>query len=214
MAPPRRPLPHPAAEVSRPVEGDDLDDRILDAALAEYMDFGMQRSSIDSVARRLGVDRRIVSQKFNEDSLAGAVMVREARRYLASVGQGIVGDTLSARLEEGFVAGVARRREQYILQALLDRDPVAAMAFLVGPDAGRLLEYAIKITRKAFRKAPDASGYTAASLDAAATAMIRLAHSMSNAPPDHEMDEHYLRSVARSVLLPILVPIGPARPGR
>lgn len=187
--------------------GDDLEDRILDAALAEYMDFGIHRSSIDSVARRLGVDPRTVTQKFTKASLADAVMVREARRYLANVGQRIAGDTLRARVEEGFVAGVSRRREQHILQALLDRDPVAAMAFLVGPDAGRLLEYATEVTRRALAEAPDASAYTAASLDAAALAMIRLAHSMSNAPPDREMDDHYLRSIARSVLLPILMPV-------
>ena len=178
------------------------------------MDHGIERSSIDSVARRLGVEPVLVLRRFDKEALAKAVMMREAKRYLDSIGQGIGGGNLRSRVEEGFVAGVARRREQYILDALLKRDPAAAVGYVVGPDAGLLLEYAIKVTRNALRQAPDSSGYTAASVDAVATAMIRLAHSLSNAPPNTGMDDHYLRGIARNVLLPVLTPARVARSAR
>jgi AcrR family transcriptional regulator len=208
MAPPR-PL-HRSSEGRRtPVEHDEITDRILDAALSEFRDAGMHRSSLDSVAERLGVDRTTVSQRFETmDALAIAVMLRETRRYLNGVGQSITGDTVRSRVEDGFVAGVGRRREQHILQALLDRDPRAAMAYVAGPEAGLLLEYAIEITRNALRHAPDSSDYTTASLDAVATAMIRLSHSLSTAPPDLEMDDHYLRGIAHNLLQPLLALVG------
>ena len=197
-----------------PVEHDEITDRILDAALSEFRDAGMQRSSLDSLAEQLGIDRTTVSQRFETmDALARAVMLRETRRYLNGVGLAITADTVRSRVEEGFLAGVALRREQHILQALLDRDPRSAMAYVVGPEAGLLLEYAIKITRKALRHAPDSSDYTAASLDAVATAMIRLSHSLSNAPPDLAMDDHYLRGITRNLLLPLLAPVDSAPSG-
>ncbi len=213
MAPPR-PL-HRSSEARRtPVEHDEITDRILDAALSEFRDAGMQRSSLDSLAEQLGIDRMTVSQRFETmDALARAVMMRETRRYLNGVGLAITADTVRSRVEEGFLAGVALRREQHILQALHDRDPRAAMAYVVGPEAGVLLEYAIKMTRKALRLAPDSSNYTAASLDAVATAMIRLSHSLSNAPPDLAMDDHYLRGITRSLLLPLLAPVDSATSG-
>jgi TetR/AcrR family transcriptional regulator, repressor for uid operon len=213
MAPPR-PL-HRSSEAPRaPVEDDEISDRILDAALNELRDVGMRGSSLDSVAEQLGIDRTTVSQRFESmDALARAVMLRETRRYLKGVGLAITADTVRSRVEEGFLAGVALRREQHILQALHDRDPRDAIALVMGPEAGLLLEYAIKITRKALRHAPDSSNYTAASLDAVATAMIRLSHSLSNAPPDLEMDDHYLRGITRNLLLPLLVPVHSATSG-
>ncbi|MDX6346860.1 MAG: hypothetical protein QOF84_1650, partial [Streptomyces sp.] len=87
-----------------PVEHDEITDRILDAALSEFRDAGMKRSSLDSLAEQLGIDRMTVSQRFESmDALARAVMLRETRRYLKGVGLAITADTVRSRVEEGFL---------------------------------------------------------------------------------------------------------------
>jgi hypothetical protein len=78
-------------------------------------------------------------------------------------------------------------------------------AYVVGKEAGQLLDYAITLTRNAIQQAPDAATYTDESMDAVATAMIRLAHSLVNAPPTNGIDDTYLRKTARDLLLPLLV---------
>lgn len=195
------------------VERVELSERILDAARAEILDVGLGNLNINRLAEQLGIDPSAAHAHFPDpEALEKAVLLRETRRYLNGVGDGIVGDTVRVRVIEGFVSGVLNRRRQHILQILFEKDPGAAMSLVVGPNAGRLLEYAIGIVRSALRKAPDCADYSSASLDAVAIAMIRVSHSLSNAPPEHEMDEHYLRTIAHDVLMPILQPADQAPP--
>jgi AcrR family transcriptional regulator len=107
-----RPLPPTPDELLAPVDHDQITEHILDAALAEFQEFGLRRASIDSVAERLGVGRMTVYRRFGgKDALAHAVMLRETKRYLDSVHHDIAGETVHSRIEEGFRAGVARNRE-------------------------------------------------------------------------------------------------------
>ncbi|MDT5175615.1 MAG: hypothetical protein QOG37_2866, partial [Mycobacterium sp.] len=61
---PRRPMHRSSDGRRAPVEPDEITDRILDAALSEFRELGVQRSSLDSVAEQLGIDRMTVSQRF------------------------------------------------------------------------------------------------------------------------------------------------------
>lgn len=189
------------------VERDELTDRILDAALVKILDVGLEKLSMDGLAEQLCIDPKAVAARFQDpEALERAVLLRETRRYLDGVRDGIIGDTVRARVTEGFVGGVIHRGRQHVLQILFEREPAVAMTLVVGAKAGRLLEYAIGVVCSVLRQAPDCADYTSASLDAVAIAMIRVSHSLSNAPPDHELDEHYLRCIAHDVLLPILQP--------
>lgn len=85
MPPPRHVPPTPD-ELLAPVERDEFTESVLDAAMAEFREFGLRRASIDSVAERLGVGRTTVYRRFGgKEALIQAVMLRETKRYLAGV---------------------------------------------------------------------------------------------------------------------------------
>lgn len=203
-----RPSPPTAAEMTDALDHDEAAEQILDAARDEFLEFGLRRASIDSVADRLGIGRMTVYRRFsNKDALARAVLLRDTQRYIDGVSADTGRTTVRSSVEEGFAAGVLRNRDQRLLQSLLERDPQTAMAYVIGAAAGQLLEFATTATQAAIGKADDAAEYTTASLDAVATAMIRLAHSYSVAPPEgglENIDAKYLRTVARAQLVPLL----------
>ncbi|MCD0449305.1 TetR/AcrR family transcriptional regulator [Actinocorallia sp. API 0066] len=64
------------------VEPDEQTERILDAALAQFTDFGLRRSSMEDVARRSGLARSTVYRRFTgKDVLLEAVLHREVQRF-------------------------------------------------------------------------------------------------------------------------------------
>ncbi|MBJ7328548.1 MAG: TetR/AcrR family transcriptional regulator [Solirubrobacteraceae bacterium] len=212
---PRPWTPTPEA-LSAETDHDETTQRILDAGVAEFRAFGVRRASIDGIADRLGVSRTTVYRRFhNKDALVQAVMLREARQFVEGVREDIAEGTVRSWVEDGFLSGIARYRAQELTHALLAREPLAGMTYVIGPGAGMLLEHAIQVARATLAETPDAGEYTAESLDAAAAMTIRLAHSICYAPPaggSQRVDEPTLRQLARGVLLPILEPAG-RRPG-
>src|SRR5258706_12531837 len=71
---------------------DAMTDRILDAAYASLLDFGVRNLSVEAVARRLGIARITIYRRFaSKDDLLRAVLLREGRRVFALVDAAIVG---------------------------------------------------------------------------------------------------------------------------
>ena len=76
-----------------PDRGEDADavtERILDAALGQFEDFGLRRSTMEDIARRCGLSRITIYRRFpKKENLIEAVVLRELRNFLgdlASVG--------------------------------------------------------------------------------------------------------------------------------
>ncbi|CAM3956276.1 TetR/AcrR family transcriptional regulator [Kibdelosporangium persicum] len=111
---------------------DPVGESILDAALAEFLDYGLRRASVDSVARRAGVSRATVYRRFeNKDVLVQAVLVRECRRFFGSVADAVAQlPTARERLVEGFVVGMRYTRRDPLLSRLLSTDPEALLPYL------------------------------------------------------------------------------------
>lgn len=105
---------------------------ILDAALEEFLAYGLRRTNVDAVARRAGVSRATLYRRFDgKDALVSAVLVRECRRFFASIAEATAGlPTVRERLIEGFVVGVRYARRDPLLRRLLASDPEALLPYL------------------------------------------------------------------------------------
>ena len=57
--------------------------RILDAALAQFEDFGLRRSTMEDIARRCGMSRITIYRRFpKKENLVQAVVLRELQSFL------------------------------------------------------------------------------------------------------------------------------------
>jgi AcrR family transcriptional regulator len=113
-------------------DSDPVSATILDAALAEFLAYGLRRTNVDVVARRAGVSRATLYRRFeNKDVLVQAVLVRECRRFFGSIAAAVDGlVTARERLVEGFVVGVRYARQDRLLSRLLSSDPEALLPYL------------------------------------------------------------------------------------
>lgn len=113
-------------------ELDELAERILDGAYAEFSDHGFRRTSLDDVARRAGVGRATLFRRFaNRDALVAAVVAREARRAIARVDSEIQGvRDPSEQIIAGFLAFVRMLRDNMLLTQLLKTDGTDVLPLL------------------------------------------------------------------------------------
>ena len=105
---------------------------ILDAALDEFLAYGLRRTNVDVVAKRAKVSRATLYRRFDgKDALVQAVLVRECRRFFESIvaKTGHL-STVEERLVEGFVVGVRYAREDRLMNRLLASDPEALLPYL------------------------------------------------------------------------------------
>ncbi|ALG11482.1 hypothetical protein AOZ06_35570 [Kibdelosporangium phytohabitans] len=126
--------PNALLDLVRTNGGDDdpVSAAILDAALAEFLAYGLRRTNVDAVAKRSGVSRATLYRRFeNKDVLVQAVLVRECRRFFGSIAAAVDGlPTARERLVEGFVVGVRYARRDPLLSRLLASDPEALLPYL------------------------------------------------------------------------------------
>jgi len=113
-------------------EPDAVAESIVDAALAEFLAYGLRRTNVDVVAKRAGVSRATLYRRFDgKDALVAAVLVRESRRFFASIAAAVADlETPADRLVEGFVVGVRFARDDRLLNRLLASDPEALLPHL------------------------------------------------------------------------------------
>jgi AcrR family transcriptional regulator len=111
---------------------DAVAETILDAALQEFLAYGLRRTNVDVVAKRAGVSRATLYRRFDgKDALVQAVLIRECRRFFTSIvaATGHL-STVEERLVEGFVVGVRYAREDPLMNRLMASDPEALLPYL------------------------------------------------------------------------------------
>ncbi len=133
-------------------------ERILDAAMAQFIDFGLRRTTVEDVALRAGVSRVTVHRRFGRKSeLIQGVMLRELSRFLREFDAAIAPlPTLEDKLVEGFVVTLRLARSHPLIKRLLATEPemflpeltvrggpflAAATSFLVSATKGEAAEY-------------------------------------------------------------------------
>ena len=120
---------------------DELLDRVAAAALAQFAEFGIRRSTIDDVARRAGASRVTVFRRFeNKQRLVEVVVAREIRRAVAEftrVWEG--GESLEQRLLQGLSFSVHLVSGHPLFDRLLRSEPEVLLPLLT-VDGGPVLE--------------------------------------------------------------------------
>lgn len=125
-----------AAEVGE----DPTRQRILDAALAQFEDFGLRRTTMEDVARHAGISRITIYRRFaGKEALVEAVLLRESSRFFTALDAAVADlPTTDERLVEGFAFTLEHLRRHVLLNRLLSTEPEALLPFLT-VDAGPIL---------------------------------------------------------------------------
>lgn len=200
---------------------DDMDEtstRVLDAALEQFCRMGVQRSTMDDVARRAGVSRITVYRRFaTKDALVTQVVRREFRRYfdqfLVDIEQA---ETAADRVTLGFVSSLRAIRRNPLIGGLIAAEPDLFVRTLVG-DGGRTLDTVRRFVAGQLAQEQRA-GQVANELDVdfVAEMMVRVSASFLGIPSrliDLD-DDDQLAAVARRFLVPMLDPQPPRITGR
>ncbi|HEY7950990.1 MAG TPA: helix-turn-helix domain-containing protein [Solirubrobacterales bacterium] len=177
--------------------------RILDAALEEAAQVGLDRLTVEQVVRRAGLGRMTVYRRFaRRDDLVEALVVREGRRFLAAVAAGLDGEAEPAdRLAGGFVAAMRFARDHPMLEHLAHSDPGSVTATVAANDS-LLLEMGSEFIARTILGEHPAAPTRAARRVADLLARLFLTYiALPPRDPDPHDDEA-LRAFARDVLAP------------
>ncbi|MGA6161644.1 TetR/AcrR family transcriptional regulator [Amycolatopsis magusensis] len=198
--------------VGRADEVDEARSRILDAAYDQFCRLGIQRSTMEDVARRAGVSRITVYRRFTtKDALVEQVVRREFRRYfdrfLIDIEQA---ETAADRVVLGFVSSLRAIRGNPLIGGLMEAEPDLLVPSMIN-DGGRTLGTVRQFVAGQLRHEQRA-GTVSSELDADVVAemMVRISASFLAIPSqviDLDDDEQ-LAAVARRFLVPMLEPGG------
>ncbi len=184
--------------------------RILDAADEQFQKWGVQRSTMEDVARQAGVSRITVYRRFaTKDELVEQVILREFRRYFDRF---LVDITTAAtpgdRVVLGFVSSLRALRGNPLIGTLITAEPNQFVSSLIG-DGGRAVamvrEFVVMQLRQEQRAGTIAQELR---IELIAELMVRICASFLAIPSqivDLDDDEQ-LATLAREFLVPMLEP--------
>ncbi|WP_309236126.1 TetR/AcrR family transcriptional regulator [Amycolatopsis sp. SID8362] len=191
-------------------ESDDVRTRVLDGAFEQFCHLGIQRSTMEDVARRAGVSRITVYRRFaTKDLLVQQVVQREFRRYFDRFLVDIrAARTVADRLVVGFVSSLRAFRSNPLIGGLMEVEPDLLISSLTG-DGGATLAVVRQFVAGQLREEQRA-GHVSAELepDLVAEVLVRVSASFLTIPSrllDLDDDEQ-LAAVARRFLVPMLRP--------
>ncbi|XRQ16366.1 TetR/AcrR family transcriptional regulator, partial [Actinomadura welshii] len=188
-------------------EMDETRARILDAAYEQFCRLGIQRSTMEDVARRAGISRITVYRRFTtKDQLVEQVVRREFRRYfdrfLVEIKKA---ETAADRVVLGFVSSLRAIRRNPLIGGLMETEPDLVVPSMIG-DGGRTLATVRQFVAGQLRDEQRA-GNVSEELDTefVAEMMVRISASFLAIPSgliDLDDDEQ-LAAVARRFLVPL-----------
>jgi AcrR family transcriptional regulator len=196
--------------LGRPEEVEPLDitsERILDAALEQFEEEGIRRSSVEAVARRAGVSRVTVYRRFpRKESLVNAVAAREASRMIAATDAHITEiSNAETRTVEGFAFLLQRLREHELTRRLIAIEPESVLGSLT-VEAGPVLELGTRYVAQQIRRGQHEGAFPDYDPEPVAELLVRFAHSLVLTPRAAiELDgDEAIREFARAHVTPIL----------
>jgi AcrR family transcriptional regulator len=197
--------------VAEPAADDDeTSTRILDAAYELFCHIGIQRTTMEDVARRAGVSRITVYRRFaTKNALVDQAVRREIRRYLDQFLVDIEqAETAADRVVLGFVSSLRALRGNPLIGGLLAADPHALVPTTVR-DGGRTLAVVRAFVAGQLRREQEAGNVSGTvDVEIVAELMLRMCISFL-VIPSHIIDlddEEQLGEVARQFLVPMLQP--------
>ncbi|MET9490655.1 TetR family transcriptional regulator [Nocardia sp. NPDC006630] len=187
---------------------DEVDRRIIEAALEQFTLVGIKRTSTDDIARRAGVNRTTLYRRMGtKDDIVRAAILYEVRRMLDRIEAEVGPITdVAERITEGCATTVTLLRENALLEHLLavDRDEILPQ---VTTGAGAALGTGTLFVADQIRRARTELGLREhADVEGLAAILVRLVHSLvliPAGPPNLETREQ-LRGFARLHILPMI----------
>jgi TetR/AcrR family transcriptional repressor of uid operon len=193
-----------------PVPGaDPLADRVATAALEQFAEYGIRRSTIDDIARRAGVSHMTIFRRFNnKQGLVAVVIAREIRLAMEEL------DRVSepeGSLEDELVRGLAfivpYVRDHPLFDRLLRSEPEFLLPLLT-VDGGPVLRLYRSLIAQRLRSDVASGRAAPADVDRAAEVIARLAISLLLTREGLITldDRGSLVALVRELLLPMLQP--------
>jgi AcrR family transcriptional regulator len=111
---------------------DGRSEEVLEAALRQFEEFGIRRSTMEDVARRVGSSRVTIYRRFaSKEALVDAVIAREVGRFLDALDDAVTPfETTDERLIEGFAFTLDYARRHTLLERLLATEPQSILPHL------------------------------------------------------------------------------------
>ncbi|KAA1415479.1 TetR/AcrR family transcriptional regulator [Nocardioides humilatus] len=189
---------------------DETTDRILVGASEQFRRFGVQRSTMEDVAKRSGVSRITVYRRFaTKELLVERTVQHEFRNFFDEFVGALAGaTTLEERVELGFATSLRVVRSNPLINALFVADNDMLLSSVVGDDGNTLATVARFLGGQLRREQEAGNIDSTIDPDLVAEVMVRVCTSFLLIP-SHKIDlddEAQLRSVARTILVPMLRP--------
>lgn len=189
----------------QPVAVDETGARILDAATAALLRFGIRRTTLESIAREAGVSHMTVYRRWRrKDDVLLAVIMRESQRLFGDLDRRIPElETNEERIVEGFATVYWFFHTHPLLGQMLDTDPESVLP-IVTTAAGPMMDFASSYLAQHIRSGAAAGGVPT-DPEGTAELLVRICQSLiltprSRAPLD---SEDAAREYARNYLVPI-----------
>jgi TetR/AcrR family transcriptional repressor of uid operon len=193
-------------------DSDETRTRLLDAAYEQFCRMGIQRSTMEDVARRAGVSRITVYRRFaTKDALVEHVVRREFRRYFDRFIVDIKkAETVTDRVVLGFVSSLQAIRRNPLIGGLMAAEPDVVVPSMTS-DGGQTLATVQRFVAGRLRREQRAGNVGGdVNVDLVAELMVRVSASFLLIP-SHIIDlddDEQLATVARQFLVPMLDPPG------
>lgn len=187
---------------------EEVDVRILEAALEQFVLVGIRRTSTDDIARRARVNRTTLYRRMGtKEQIVRAALLHEARRLLGVIGTEVEAiDNVTERIMRGFAFTVTVLREHPLLRQVLAADREDTLVWMT-VDAGEIVDVATAFVTAQIQLARAALGLPEhREAGTLAAVLVRLVHSLvltPSGPPDLT-DADALRAFAGSYIQPLI----------
>ena len=193
-----------------PPPGDDpLVDQVAAAALEQFAEYGIRRSTINDIARRAGVSHMTIFRRFeSKQGLVDVVIAREIRLAMDALDRSLeAAQSLEDRLVSGLAFILPYVRGHPLFDRLLRSEPDVLLPLLT-VDGGPVLELYRTLIAERLRAEVTAGRAAPPDVDRAAEVIARLAISLLLTREGAITLDHRASIVAlvREVLLPMLQP--------
>jgi AcrR family transcriptional regulator len=187
---------------------DEYAERILEAARAQLVQFGMRRTSLDDIARAAGVGRATLFRRFpSRDALMLALASREAQRSIAAVDAQVTAiEDPEEFLAAGALAVIHEIARNELLQRLLVTDAEDMLPLLTASGTHILTLGRVYMAGQ-LQRLIDQGGLVAGDPDVIAELLARLVLSLA-LNPDSVLpldDDEALSRLVRSTIAPLIL---------
>jgi len=181
---------------------------ILDAAYDLFCRQGIQRTTMDDVARRARLSRITVYRRMvSKEALVEAVLLRDFRQYVDRFLSDIAGaESVADRVVVGFVSSLRAIRSNPLMAGLTAADPHSVAPSIVGED-GRVMAAVARFLAGQLRLEQRAGNIASGvDVDVVAELMVRLSASFFLSPSEviDLDDDEQVAAIARRYLVPML----------